>query len=43
MPLTSIGVAYAGVVVGLAVMGVVGTREYEHVNDLQEGLIWFTW
>src|SRR5579864_3482523 len=43
MPLISIGVVYAGLVVGLLVMGRVSTPEYEHVNDLYIGLIWLPW
>lgn len=42
-PLISIGIAYAGVVAGLAVNGLVGTPEYEHVNYLHSGLIWLAW
>ena len=43
MPLISVGVAYAGLVVGLAVNSLVGTPEYEHVTDLHDGLIWLAW
>jgi hypothetical protein len=43
MPLISIGVVYAGLVVGLWVMGRVSTPEHEHVNDLHIGLIWLPW
>jgi hypothetical protein len=43
MPLITIGVVYAGVVVGLMVMALVGTPEYEHVNDLHVGVTWLAW
>jgi hypothetical protein len=43
MPLISIGVVYAGLVVGLLVMGRLSTPEYEHVSDLHIGLIWLAW
>lgn len=43
VPLISLGVVYAGLVVGLLVMSLASTPEYEHVNDLHIGLIWLPW
>jgi hypothetical protein len=43
IPLVSIGLAYAGFVVGLGVMTLLGTPEYEHVTYLHLGLIALAW
>jgi len=41
--LFTIGVAYAGFVVGIGIIGALYTPEYEHVWYLQVGLIFLTW
>jgi hypothetical protein len=43
IPLVSIGLAYAGLVVGLGVMTLLGTPEYEHATYLHLGLIALAW
>ena len=43
IPLLSIGLAYAGFVVGLGVMTLLSTPEYEHATDLHLGLIALAW
>ncbi len=43
IPLVSIGLAYAGFVVGLGVMTLLSTPEYEHTSYLHLGLIALAW
>jgi hypothetical protein len=41
-PLGAIGVAYAGVWVGLWLMSVLSTPEYQHATYLHLGVIWLS-
>jgi hypothetical protein len=43
IPLVSIGLAYAGFVVGWAIMSLISTPEYEHATYLHLGIVGLAW